>query len=271
MDPYPKDPFLPGNENIEVWRYVAFHKLLWAIKQKKLWLTLLNVFHQRDPFEASVPLATKDADVRISSGSGWLAEIFDAWGDEEEAAPLMSPPQGPDFLARVSKRRRALLRAAHASCWRSGDESEAMWRLYCPGHDGVAMRTTFAKLRDSVHDPHTLVSKVEYINYKTEPFKQHVYPYHPALHKRKAFQHEQEVRVLRFRPEDFDQAGQDEKFSAEDHIEIDWDPEDVIDRILVGPQCPVEYVGLFQDTVARFSPTLAALVVRSELLEEPSY
>lgn len=52
-----------------------------------------------------------------------------------------------------------------ASCWRaSDDESEAMWQRYCPSGQGVAIQTTYAKLRDSLPD-HTHIGLVSYIDH----------------------------------------------------------------------------------------------------------
>ncbi len=146
-----------------------------------------------------------------------------------------------------------------------------MWRLYCDSHVGVAMRSTFAKLRDSVRVPHTIVSLVKYIDYSTEPFQRHVHDYDPALHKRVAFKHEQEVRVLRVQQDDFIHAENDETFTAADHFEIDWDPEFVVDQIVVGPQCPEDYVNIFKEAIDRLSPLLASRVMRSTLVEESLY
>jgi hypothetical protein len=44
----------------------------------------------------------------------------------------------------------ALRSSTYVSCWSQGPESEAMWRLYSDGHEGVAMVTTLDKLRKSL-------------------------------------------------------------------------------------------------------------------------
>lgn len=251
-----------------VWRHLDFYKLLWAIKERKLWLTLIREF--ADPFEASVPRQTKDADVAIIGNSNAMKQIWPHFF--EERSDFTSPlDQSHDKLTEIARRRKALLRAAHASCWRWGSESEAMWRLYCGGNDGVAIRSTFSKLRDSIHDPHTMVSMVHYIDYKSEGLGRHQYDYDPALHKRKAFQHEQEVRVLRIKQEDFVRAGQDEHFSCDEHVEIVWQPEAVIDEIVLSPLSPKAYGDVFKGAIERISPLLAARMRPSELSEEPQY
>jgi hypothetical protein len=101
-----------------------------------------------------------------------------------------------DPQSRLERIRKGLLRCAHASCWRWGEESAAMWRLYCGTTDGIAAQTTFARLRDSIVDADVCVTLVKYLHYRTQRFTIHEQPYHPAMHKQRAFEHEQEVRVL---------------------------------------------------------------------------
>ena len=266
MTGFTYEPFLPEEENVPVWRYLELFKLLWALREKKLWLTLLNRFN--DPFEASVPTQTKYDDVAAQGNPNHMKQI---WPHFPSCSPPYSVDQSGERHSSLSRRRRALLRAAHASCWRLGDESEAMWRLYCGGADGVAMRSTFSKLRDSISDNHTIVSKVEYIDYKTGRFVRHNHDYDPALHKRSAFAHEREVRVLRAKKEDFLRAGDDENFSCDEHVEVAWDPEAVIEDIVLSPLIRSEYVDVFTLAIHQLSPTLADRVHRSELTERPQY
>lgn len=116
-----------------------------------------------------------------------------------------------------------------------------------------------------------MVSRVEYIDYKNGGFKRHKHDYDPALHKRKAFEHEQEVTVLRAKRQDFIRAGQDESFSCDEHVEMAWDPEAVIEEIVVSPLNHKVYVDVIKDAIERLSPSLAALVHLSELTEDPQY
>jgi hypothetical protein len=273
MNGFVYEPFLPRDESVPVWRYLDLDKLLWAIREKKLWLTLLEQFRLTfDSFEASVPEQTKAIDALVTRGHEHLYNQVAPHFLEPGSRSTALRYELPDKLSEITRQRKALLRAAYASCWRSGEESEAMWQLYSRGKDSVAMRTTFSKLKDSVkHDPYTMVSTVEYIDYKKGEFARHKYDYDPALHKRIAYKHEQEVRVLRAKKEDFIRAGQFPGSRADEHIAIDWEPEAIIEAIALSPLSPKVYFEVFKDAIKRHSPTLADVVQRSELTDEPLY
>jgi len=144
-----------------------------------------------------------------------------------------------------------------------------MWRLYCPGVDGVAIRTTFAKLRDAVSDSHTCVSEVKYFDYKSGRFLRHNHDWDPAFHKRIAFKHEQEVRVLRHDVADWRKAYEDDAFRLPAGYELQWDPVAVIEEIIVNPQSSLAYCDTVRRAVASVAPALADKVKRSDLVTEP--
>jgi hypothetical protein len=262
------DPYYPDDTNVDVWRYWQLWKLLYAIQTRKLYLALLD--EQRikfDPYEASVPESTHSDQVPILAGNSSIQQFFGSLESATPRAPWDRPHE--DGWARIARLRRGLLRCTHVSCWRWGEESEAMWRLYCPGDDGVAVRTTFAKLRESVSDSHTCVSEVKYCDYKTGRFPRHKHDWDPAFHKRIAFKHEQEVRVLRHDVADWHKAAEDEAFRMPVGHEIQWDPAAVIDEIIVNPQSAHAYCETVRRAVASFAPGLADKVKRSELVTEP--
>ena len=262
------DPFDPIDASVSVWRYSQLWKLLFALQTQRLYLALLDELRTKcDPYEALVPASTHDDQVPIIAGNSAMQQFSDT-GDP-------SAPRGAwnvrkeDGWTRVARLRRGLLRCTHVSCWRWGEESEAMWRLYCPGDDGVAVRTTFAKLRDSVNDPHTCVSEVKYFDYNSGRFLRHEHDWDPAFHKREAFKHEQEVRVLRHDVADWRRASDDETFRLPAGYELPWDPVAVIDEIIVNPQSAGAYCDTVRCAVADVAPALADKVKRSALVTEP--
>jgi hypothetical protein len=260
-------PF-PLGDNVAVWRYSQLWKLLSALQTQKLYLALLDELRIKfDPYETSVPASTHNDPLPLLAGNSAALQLP---GPCEFAATRALPERsGEDASTRISRLRRGLLRCTHVSCWRWGEESEAMWRLYCPAEEGIAIRTTFAKLRNSVNDPHTCVSAVEYFDYKSGQFLRHRYNSDPAFHKRIAFKHEQEVRVLRHDDADWSKASKDEAFRLRAGHELPWNPEAVIDEIIVHPQSASAYCDTVKRAVADVVPALADKVKRSELVTEP--
>ena len=266
MEPLPR-----SSPHQHVWRYLPLKWLLDAIEMQHLSLTLLGKYSKDDPYETSVPKLVDQDDCQIINQgmADFASEEYGSAGHE---------PAGPNDLARyrsLKARRRALLRSAHASCWRLGDESEAMWRLYFPEKDGVttgvAIRSTFQKLQDSIKDTSTVVSAIAYIDYKTDRFVRHREPYDPALHKRKAFEHEQEVRVLRFSLADFERAGTDKSHSAPERVNIAWNTDAVIEKIVPNPRGAAGYFEEVARAIENVSSSLARTVQASDLAETPGW
>lgn len=247
-----------------VWRYLPLRRLYAAIKTKHLSLTLLKHYRDSpdgDPYETSVPENTKEIDLQTT---GARSTCFST-ANQIACKPYPTSQFDPnESLVRLEQQRRAVLRAAYASCWRWGDESEAMWRLYCPGSEGVAICSTFEKLQRSFRDDSMVVSPIAYIDYEKE-FTRHQNTWDPALHKRTAFAYEQEVRVLRFDEKNYQRACEDEEYCPKTWYEVPWNPDEVVDKIVLNPRCDDAYRDLVIAALKTLSPDLSDKVQKSGL------
>jgi hypothetical protein len=72
-----------------------------------------------------------------------------------------------------------------------------MWRLYLKSDEGVAIRSTYGRLKESFGDASQAVSagKIVYIEYETDPIPRDN-ALVPFLYKRMSFEHEHEVRAI---------------------------------------------------------------------------
>ncbi|MBU0967723.1 MAG: DUF2971 domain-containing protein [Proteobacteria bacterium] len=90
----------------------------------------------------------------------------------------------------------------YVSCWHENThESVAMWDLYLKSGEGVAIKTTLSRMKEAFADnPEQIhIGQVKYVDYEEDriPFDNVLYL---ALHKRKSFEHEREVRALIMNP-----------------------------------------------------------------------
>lgn len=167
----------PQDGSIRVWRYLDLAKFVWLLENQKLYLSRLDLLN--DPYEGTTPK--------------WLAAVRDQQLREFGGERLET--QAPQI---IQQSRRSL----YVNCWHLGSiESEAMWRLYCPGENGVSIQTTYTKLVESIaYDEVLYVGQVTYINYESQ-----VFPldnmFYRVMHKRISFAHEQEVRLVKWLPE----------------------------------------------------------------------
>ena len=240
-----------------LWRYMSLAKLLSLLKDRSLFFARAD--RLADPFE----------------GAKGISRRKDVWDEHylaffEEA--VRHPPLGyrceldDEEIAAEAKRLLNELetggrfdrRTTFLSCWHEAEhESEALWRVY-GGDSGqaVAIRTTFDRLRLALGgDPYISIGRVQYLDLErafagvNEAF----------FRKRKAFEHEHEVRAVMRLYDNPPEYG----------IPRPIDVGKLIERIFVSPLAPHWFEDVVREAVARFDCT--AEVTRSQIAEEPFF
>lgn len=161
----------PSDINIKVWRYLSLSKFLDFYLSGSLYFSRVDLLE--DKHEGTYTRITTGLDfnkVSIPSGLSLTREEY-------------------------SKRVR---QSMHVNCWRLDiSESEAMWKIYCQNNAGLAIQTTYGKLAESLPDGKKLyIGLITYLDYETDSFNRGN-NLSPAMHKRLAFEHEKEIRIVR--------------------------------------------------------------------------
>ncbi|MEW6330612.1 MAG: DUF2971 domain-containing protein [Pseudomonadota bacterium] len=231
----------PENTSIKVWRYMDFVKFVWLLTHKQLYFTRLDLLS--DTHEGSVtPQTAKGIDKFLKSRGakvGW---------------------------EQLSKIYQASRRTTFVNCWyASNNESEAMWRLYCGAGHGVAVQTTYASLVDSIKNNNDLfIGLVSYIDYEREGFPS-ANVFYPVMHKRLAFSHEREVRMV-ISPTKYRAAPPE---PAPLGLTVEWDPTSLIEAVYVDPYAPEYYYEAAQSIVENLAPGLVRKLVWSQMKSVP--
>jgi hypothetical protein len=255
---------------------MSLSAVLATIKTRQLRLTRVDKFE--DPFEGSVPRSQIDQQTLLFIGAESRRTMMNRIMPAHYSEIAKSiPPADEDSWTRMTRLRRARVRSAHAACWSLGEESEAIWRLYCE-HDGcrgvgVAFQTTLGRLRASVAVYEPRVDPMTYIRYhEAPPFTDEM---DHLLHKRHGFAAEHELRVLHFDQDHFNSLIPKDASVPEllEHIFYEWDPGNVIDEIVVSPYADERYELMVRGAVTAIDPKLADRVVLSVLNERrnPAY
>lgn len=164
LDPFPDAPPLPAGTPL--WRYMDFTQFVDLLAHRHLYFVRPDRLD--DPFEGARTRAEAAA-----AGDG----------------PYARAGGGP-----------AVRRYAYVNCWYAGrHESLAMWRIYCRSPEGVAVRSSPARLAAALRaDPRPVqIGRVRYADYDRPdaPAADGL----PALfRKRPGFAFEREVRLLHF-------------------------------------------------------------------------
>jgi hypothetical protein len=251
-------------------RYMSFAKFVAMLSSRSLHLCRLDELGDKDRFEGSLPRGQRE-------------RLVQQLITEMEANPPPALVEARDRLkaagrdlewqaeAQVRAYTLALRSSTYVSCWSQGPESEAMWRLYCEGHEGVAMVTTLGKLRASLADSEVLISPIRYIDYHRESLPGRDY-IQQLVHKRIAFVHEREVRVLH-RPEGGLRvwAPHETPEPTQRNVLIPWNAEDALDCVIVSPLAPDWYPDTVAAVLQAFAPGLAERLALSELGADPIF
>ncbi len=250
-----------------LWRYMDLAKLLALVGNRSLYFSSIEKLG--DPFEGQWSHRTFDLihdrdELWVSEEDG-CAVVRDRTTGERLDFPMAAGESAEDAIERwsgVLLRRR---QATYVNCWyREDEESEAMWRMFAGERYGVAVRTTAARLVGSFTErlPDYL-GCVSYLVYDKEAMAVSELP--PVFHKRKAFQHEHEVRLIAAPERRRDHSGESER---EEGIEYPVDPGFLIEEIVVSPYSPAWLAGVVGMTIASLG--LDATVSDSALKRQPA-
>lgn len=152
----------------------------------------------------------------------------------------------------------------YAQCWSKNSDSDAMWRIYSPNKDGIMIQSTVKRLVDSMNLDYYLLAPVVYFSDLQDGlYELYEHPYEDhlagALLKRKAFSHEEEVRLLSIPDSNI----------KDKYFEIEIDPDQLIEGIILDPRCEKWYLDTMVNYCRRSG--LIAIPQKSDLYEDDIY
>ncbi len=158
------------DSNVEIWRYMDFTKFVSLLEKKALFF--VSVDKLTDKFEGFYPV--RNVQNIVSS------------------SPHVNVGQFKLAHAKLMRRCTAV------NCWHINKfESAAMWNIYLKGSDGVAVKSSFERLRDSLDacSESVGIGMVEYVDYQSERISERS-SLGPCLCKRKSYEYERELRAI---------------------------------------------------------------------------
>ena len=177
---YQRHPvFNPPNDDATLWRYMDFMKFVSLLDTQSLFFARADKLG--DPFEGSPPKL--NADMRAE--------------ESKELRELLSDDLASKVVEMISSTDKLFRSWTLVNCWHESEyESAAMWKLYSREYDGIAVKTSFKSLAESLMcSEGVFIGKVEYIDYD-EAYIQERNTLAPFLYKRHSFEHEREVRAI---------------------------------------------------------------------------
>ena len=243
----------PEDENIKIWRYMDFTKMVSLLDSKKLFFARAD--RLGDPFEGSLPKSN------VESRSHIPAEFSKVNIGMYRIAMLE--------LGKLNKK---WPEHTVINCWHMNNhESAAMWRLYLKSNEGIAIQSTYARLKKSLNDEEKIyIGMVNYIDYESESIDTSNW-LSPFIHKRKSYEHEKEIRaVILKHPINKDTKKFD--FNAgtiSDGLQVKVNLELLIESIYVAPSSPEWFKDLVDAVVKKYNYN--SPVIQSKLDDHPLF
>lgn len=261
------DPFdRPANPDGPVWRYTDLAKFLSLLQRRALYFPRVDKLAALDPYEGYYT----DAEHLQLDGL-----TFDSAPKEfRERMALETPEKFETFMQQERYARgdfaRQMREMTFVNSWHMQDhESAAMWSLYLKSADGIAIRTTYARL-EKAFEPYrefdVMLSPVRYMDYSAESFGFGNVLW-PFIHKRKSFEHERELRAIIWTIEHGKNDLQNNKFASTPGLYVDIDIDILIEAVYVAPSAEPWFVDVVAEVLRRFN--VDKPVVHSHLARSP--
>ena len=154
----------------------------------------------------------------------------------------------------------AVKRSVYINCWARGeDESHALWRVYCPSSEGVAVRTTVGRLETSLPKDIELLP----VGY-TQDFESTTNLWRRVTLKRRMFSYEGEMRAVWHEPDWIKTADENPEGRK-----VAWiSPRDRT-QIRVHPESDASFLETVTHAVRAFAPALEGVVRSSRMAADP--
>jgi len=142
-----------------------------------------------------------------------------------------------------------------------------MWRLYCGDAHGVAIQTTYHHLVRAIEaECEVYLGCVKYIDYERDWFPD-ANAFYPVMHKRIAFEHEREVRMVAS-PSNVRALPPEQ---APEALFVPWDNEDRIERVFVDPYAPAYFFDAVSSVVDALVPKMKERLAWSQMKAAPLF
>ncbi len=246
---------------MKIWRYIDLAKFVNMIATGTVRFTCISEF--KDPYEGWLPRSYIKALMDLNRS------YLDQMQQTRDAIAAHYPHADPahlDAIVRYGERRLNMLQLLRetnakfgATCWHINDhESEAMWQLYGPAGNGIAIESTQARLESAMQGDGIHIDRVRYMNFDDDPIEKghrHIMPFI----KRASFAHEQELRAIVKLP------------APGKGTAIACDMNTLIAKIHIAPGAPSFYADTVRYVIERAEAKIEAPVVLSRLLDPPDY
>lgn len=249
-------------DNAKLWRYMDFAKLVSLISSQSLYFCRTDKF--KDVFEGKlIGFTVEDMYKSLEKivSNEYIVEGGILKFDGAAKGSILTKAE--EFTEQIYKFSELERESTFINCWHLNEyESAAMWELYLKSNEGIAIQTTFDRLKLSLNvcKEEIYIGKVKYIDYTTQKnfFGN---GFSPFFTKRISFSHESEVRLLYSASLDHNYKKDIDKDIYGKNMKVDLT--ELIECIYVSPDAPLWFVEVVKAVIKKFN--IEAEIIHSDL------
>jgi len=238
----------PAKGDARIWRYMDFAKFINLLYKKALFFPRAD--NLGDSFEGSFPR------INVQKRKGVFTTLIESQGR----------------LSTLSDYYKLFVKLTVINSWHINDnESDAMWKLYIKGGEGIAVQSTVGRLKSSLgnHKQDVIhLGKVTYVDYDDEKIPDDTLS--PYFHKRRSFEHEKEYRAVIQRWKKKGNGKIDfSKLPFQEGIFVPIDLDKLVENVYLSPTCPTWQKDVAQSLLKNYGSNRK--IKQSKLTEKPQY
>lgn len=251
---------LTSSSDTTIWRYLDFTKFASLLDTETLFFCRSDRFE--DPFEGATSALTSSK--RMSRIEKLVANH-----------PIENDKEA--FRERLIinyKNRYHLRKRVAINCWHKNEfESEAMWKLYVPSKEGIAIKTNIGALTSAITKAqsaeHVHLADVRYVDYENYEFQDHA-SLDPFITKRVSFAHENEFRIFIVKDlSDMNLHIELHESPIEHGVNVKVDLNELIKDIYIFPTAPTWFKSLVVSICEKYS--INCTINHSSLNKDPVF
>jgi hypothetical protein len=232
----------PDDPEVCIRRYLTLGKFISLLVKGALFFCSLEILQKNDPYEGALPGGNVRKRKAITN-----RDIIESYTEFDKINDYANKFHG-------------------ISCWHMGKaESTAMWRLYLSNGEGVAIQSTYNRLRNSFitrfdtptgldDEPLPIyIGTVEYVDHDEDTINED-HPFYRVLHKDVSFRYENEIRAVAWTLPGGIASGNPMKttFFQDNGLYIPIDLEVLIEQVMLPPTCPPWVVEVVDSLLKRY-------------------
>jgi len=246
-------------DNAILWRYADIPRYLDLLLKRQLFFSRADKFE--DPFEGKYNKPSSEKSLKSN-----LKKM------PEELTTKENIDQAKQQIDELKEQQNEKRTEVAVSSWHiNKDENFAMWKIYAKGSYGIALQTTYERLKRGfdVTDKPIYIGKVIYYDESCDPIPFNKNSFVPFLRKRLVYKYENEVRCCYALSH-----GRDEKFTWQQQdvyngVFIPVDLDTMIERIYISPYSPKWIRDIVEGINAKFN--FNKEIVHSKVFDSVDY